>query len=656
MNLFISKLLIPYNSPIFEISTTILATAIVIFFTLILIPIQQCANNYSPSLLKYFRRDHETISCFLLFSVSMLFNICMLFIHTLKIDAIFSSILLILSFLSIFLMFFKLTKIMSPVYYLLPEIKKDCISTIRYGLKKKNVITLQQKRNQINEQIKQVSLVHEKIDPKTDKWKIPDNISEKVHEKMAPLKSMAIKLMKTSDYEIFNSTIYTIRDISISYLQIRQDYKTFYDHYLFLLAETFKDLIKNAERYNDINFNRNIFKAIRDIALCTLSVQVLGSKSGYNYLVTTLSSIFHEIIREAVIKIDLNRSYDAAKYFGEIGEELAIVGAGHSASDIANQLSEIAKLCIKLYDITTLVPIRKSLAEIYYNLLRYRKIYPNYDFPYKKILEVYNAMLDIPLDSGTALSIGDPMFGWNPDLSKDRSLSSLIYIALYSPNIDKKILKYNIEEVNRIVNFILDNEEKDNTNTNNFQLYLYQIGLWLLAFIDKKITSRMILFEFKKIPKEEYKETIKVILSNIIKFIQNRYFNPLNGSKKIFDKEELLHSLLSIMSLALYLESKHNINFNDHILPILNDFNEQLKSDECVLSFTAHNNIKIFCIFLKKINLTEISEQLNKICDEKEMDIGWIDPLNNFDIIKRPIITFENRLFEEFDKNILGRN
>jgi hypothetical protein len=38
------------------------------------------------------------------------------------------------------------------------------------------------------------------------------------------------------------------------------------------------------------------------------------------------------------------------------------------------------------------------------------------------------------------------------------------------------------------------------------------------------------------------------------------------------------------------------------------------------------------------------------------MDIGWIDPLNNFDIIKRPIITFENRLFEEFDKNILGRN
>jgi len=656
MNQFISKLLIPYNSPIFEISTTILATAIVIFFTLILIPIQQCANNYSPSLLKYFRRDHDTISCFLFLFVSMLFNICMFFVYTLKIDAIFSSILLVLSFLSIFLMFFKLTKMMSPTYYLLPEIKKDCINTIRYSLKKKNVITLQQKRNQINEQIKQVSLVHEKIDPKTDKWKIPDDISTKVHEKMAPLKSMAIKLMKTSDYEIFNSTICTIRDISISYLQIRQDYKTFYDHYLFLLAETFKDLIKNAERYNDINFNRNIFKAIRDIALSTLSVQVLGSKSGYNNLVSPLSSIFQEIIREAVIKIDLNRSYDTAKYFGEIGEKLAIVGAGHSASDVANQLSEIAKICIKLNDITTLVPIRNSLAEIYYNLLRYRKIYPNYDFPYKKMLEVYTAMLDIPLDSGTALSIGDPMFGWNPDLSEDRSLSSLIYIALYSPNIDKKILKNNIEEVNRIVKFILDNEEKDNINTNNFQLYLYQISLWLLAFIDNKITSRMILFKFKKISKEEDKETIKVILANIIKFIQNRYFNPLNGSKKIFDKEELLHSLLSIMSLALYLESKHNINFNDHIFPILKDFNEQLKSDECVLSFTAHNNIKIFCIFLKKINLTEISEQLNKICDEKEMDIDWIDPLNNFDIIKRPIIAFENKLFEEFDKNILGRN
>jgi len=656
MNQFISKLLIPYNSPIFGISTTILATAIVIFFTLILIPIQQCANNYSPSLLKYFRRDHDTISCFLFLFVSMLFNICMFFVHTLKIDAIFSSILLILSFLTIFLMFFKLTKMMSPTYYLLPEIKKDCINTIRYGLKKKYDLTLQQKSNQISEQMTQVLLVHEKIDPKTDKWKIPDNISENVYEKMVPLKSMAIKLMKTSDYEIFNSTIYTIREISISYFQNRQDYKTFYDHYLFLLAETFKDLIKNAERYNDINFNRNIFKAIRDIALSTLSVQVLGSKSGYNNLVSPLSSIFQENIREAVLKIDLDRSYEATNYLGEIGEKLATAGAGHSASDIANQLSEIAKLCIKLSDITTLVPIRKSLAEIYYNLLRYRKIYPNYDFPYKKMLEVYTAMIDIPLDTGTALSIGDPMFGWNPDLIKDRSLSSLIYIALYSPNINKKILKCNIEEVNRVVKFILDNEEKDNTNTNNFQLYLYQISLWLLAFIDNKITSRMILFKFKKISKEEDKETIKVILSNIIKFIQNRYFNSLNGSKKTFDEEELLHSLLSIMSLALYLESKHNIDFNEHIIPILKDFNEQLKSTECVLSLTAYNNIQIFCIFLKKVNLTEISEQLNKICDKKKINYDRTDPLYNFDIIKRPIITFENRLFVEFDKNILGRN
>jgi hypothetical protein len=231
----------------------------------------------------------------------------------------------------------------------------------------------------------------------------------------------------------------------------------------------------------------------------------------------------------------------------------------------------------------------------------------------------------------------------------------LIYIALYSPNIDKKILKYNIEEVSRIVNFLVDKEVKENKNTTNFYLYLYQIGLWLLAFIDKKITSRMILFKCRKAPKDEEKETVKVILSNIIKSIQNRYFNSLNGSKKIFDEEELLHSLLSIMSLALYLESKHNIDFKNHIFPILKDFNEQLKSTECVLSSTAYNNIQIFCIFLKKINLTEISEQLNKICNEKKINYDWIDPLNNFDIIKRPIITFENRLFEEFDKDILGK-
>ena len=126
--------------------------------------------------------------------------------------------------------------------------------------------------------------------------------------------------------------------------------------------------------------------------------------------------------------------------------------------------------------------------------------------------------------------------------------------------------------------------------------------------------------------------------------------------KYAFDEEELLHSLLSIISLALYLESKHNIVFDNHIIPILKDFNEQLKSTEGELSLTTYNNIQIFCIFLKKVNLAEISEQLKKICDKKKINYDRTDPLYNFDIIKRPIITFENRLFVEFDKNILGRD
>src|SRR3989304_4843675 len=63
----------PFGKSFFETAASILATAIVLFFTLVLIPIQQFVNRYSPSLLRYFRRDWLTISLMVVVLVS-LFN------------------------------------------------------------------------------------------------------------------------------------------------------------------------------------------------------------------------------------------------------------------------------------------------------------------------------------------------------------------------------------------------------------------------------------------------------------------------------------------------------------------------------------------------------------------------------------------------------
>src|SRR3972149_6115845 len=202
-----TSLLMSYNSPIFEISATILATTIVLFFTLILIPIQQCATNYSPVLLKYFKRDGFTILFMLVLIFSLFFNVFMFFVTTIKLYGIISAALLVISFLCIILMIYRIIKMLSPAEYLFPKIKNDCIKTLDRGLSKKKELTLQEKIVQSEDRMKQTLLVAEQADPKKEKWAVPTQVIDRMLEKMFPLKSIAMKLISTSDYEVFEKVI-----------------------------------------------------------------------------------------------------------------------------------------------------------------------------------------------------------------------------------------------------------------------------------------------------------------------------------------------------------------------------------------------------------------------------------------------------------------
>lgn len=656
MELNLSYLLMSYNSPIFEVSATILATIIILFFTLILIPLQQCANYYSPSLLNYFRRDCVAINCMLLLLLSMFFNIYMLLIPTLKLYAIISIILLIFSFICIIWMIFHLIKMLNPVDYLLPKIEDDCIKTLKRGLNKTGDITLQQKIEQLEEQMEQVLLVTERIDPKEEKWAVPNQISNKMFVKMLPLKSMAMKLIESPDYEVFAKVIQTISNISTTYFQERQSYKSFHDSFLFSLSETLTDIIKMAENSNNVYFTRTLFSTIKDIALRTLTIQVLGYKSGYNHLTLPLCSILKERARVAVLKGDRDRAYDATTDLGDIGKKLAFMGLGHSASEVALELGEIAKICAAVNDKVTLVPVRNSLAEIFFNLLWNRKLYPNYDTPYIKMLDVYQIMLDIPVDVGTALSIGDPLFAWNADLSRDRSLSTLVYAALFSPNNDNNIIEYNFEVVGRIVEFIKNNYGKNSINTVHFTQHIYQIGLWLLAFIDTEITLEIILSQQAMIPTDKNKEKAKGILVNILNYILNTYFDCLEDKKKNINKRELLLSFLSLLCLSIHLDNTHNLNLTEGLNLILEELNKRMNLLKCKVDWTARESIGMFCIYLDKIGRKEIAKKLIAVTKEKSKRWGRINRLFFFNHIKRPIVTFDSNLFVRFDKEIFNQD
>jgi hypothetical protein len=410
-------------------------------------------------------------------------------------------------------MIYRIIKMLSPAEYLFPKIKDDCIKTLDRGLSRKRGLTLQEKSVQLEEQMKQALLVAEPGDPKEEKWAIPAQVIDSMFEKMLPLKSIAMKLISTSDYEVFEKLIQNIKSISLAYLHKRRDYKSFHDQFIFLLSETFVDIIKMAESSSNVYFARILFTAIKDIAVGSLNVDVLGSKSGYNHLAQPLCNILRERAEVAVSRRDRDRAYDATSELGDLGSAVASKGFGHSAAEVASELGQIAQICAATSDTITLVPVRKSLGELFFHLIWNRKLYPNYDTPYKDMLEVYKLMLDIPLHPGAALGTGDPLFAWNADLRQDRSLSTLVYAALFSPHDDDKVMECNLDVVEDIVEFIENHHDATSINAARFTHHLYQIGLWLLAFIDTEITSQMILFKKEIRPSDTNIDKAKIFFS-----------------------------------------------------------------------------------------------------------------------------------------------
>lgn len=354
----------PFEKSFFETAASILATAIVLFFTLVLIPIQQFVNRYSPSLLRYFRRDRMTISLMVVLLVSFFYHIILWFSRPIFLYAYMSAFLLAFSFVLIVLMIFRVIKMMDPSEYLFPRIQEDCNKILK-EVKPEELQNPLDKLSQLEDQMRQVLIAGEKVDPNEKKWSVSDAVVKQLIERMLPLKSIVMNLITTADYELFTKAVQTFKEISISYFMSRREFKSSQDPFLIYLCETLNDLVKISEGSGNVYYTRSLLTAIKEIAQNTLSVDVIGSQSGYNYLASPLAGILKERALIGVAKRDMDRAYDSALNFGHIGCSLAYKGFGHSAVEIAKGLKEIAIYCHVVKDTVTLVPIRDSLATIF---------------------------------------------------------------------------------------------------------------------------------------------------------------------------------------------------------------------------------------------------------------------------------------------------
>ncbi|MFQ5903235.1 MAG: hypothetical protein ACE5JO_06055 [Candidatus Binatia bacterium] len=648
----------PSTSSIFQVGATITATALVLFLTLILIPIQQVASRYSPVLLTYFKRDKVAILLTFVLLVSLFFNIFMLLIQPMALHAAASAVLVFVSFICIVFTLLRIIKMLNPSEYLLPKLKNDCIGTLKSELPKQPRLSPEEQLHEIQDRIQQVMLVGERAEPGEEKWAIHEVVNQRLMERMMPLKGIIMNLTSSADYEVFSKAVTTLREIAVGYLGERKEYKSFHDPFIVSLCETLKDLLRTAERNENVLFTRVLLEAVRDIARGTLEVRVLGSNSGHNNLAQGLWLVLRERAERAIRAADCDRSFDAVSNLGSIGEALAAHGMGHSAAEVAYELAELGRLCHATNNRIAIVPIRQSIADIFFYLLFHRKLYANYDYPYSRLVEVYEAMLDIPVDPATALSIGDPMFGLNIGVTRDRSVSALARAAIFSPyNGDQEIL-HNMSAIKGIVGLLQREHDKDHVTGMFFSNHLYHIGLWLLAFIDREITLEMTFLPAVTVPTEENVARAKEVLIDILDYNLEMLIDVINRRRMNINQVKLLGVCFSLFYLVLHLDHVHALGLREAVKEILDELPSKLNSLRHDMDEATCENVLKFSDYLERIGFETLAQGIRESAEQKTVSEGSALARHGLrglvDYIERPGFPFNADLFHQFDTEIFG--
>jgi hypothetical protein len=656
LDIIIAHLSQPFGKNFFETSASILATAIVLFFTLVLIPIQQFVNRYSPSLLSYFKKDRFVILLMTVLLGSFLYQVAMWFFTPIYLTAYISAFLLAFSFILIIIMIFRVIKMMNPAEYLFPKINEDCKEVIRTEIKPEELQNPIDQIARLEDQMDQVLVAGEKIDPNEKKWNVSGGVVNRIIEKMLPLKSIIMNLIITADYELFASAIQIFKNISISYFVARKEFKSTRDPFQIYLCETLTDLVKTAEGSSNVYYTRSLFTIIKEITLATLQVEVIGSQNGYNHLATPLAGILKERVLIGVVKKDMDRAFDATGNYGDIGCALAYKGFGHSAAEIAEGLKEIAVYCNVLKDNITLVPVRRSLATIFFNLLRYRKLYGNYDHPYRTMMKIYETMAEIPTDAGTALGIGDPLFAYEADLFKDKSLSTLVMMCLFAST-DENTVYHNLDVAEDIIIFMEKHHDQDHVMGKMLTEMLYQSGLWLLAFGDKEIVLEMTLSQEATVPSEKNLRRANKILFNLAQYMVMAFFDSLERKKKHFFPHDIQSPSLSLIYLLIHLNAKHNLGLTKEISELLLVVVSRLSNLQKKIDENEHASFLVFASYLKRIGQISVADEIKNYAEKlREGRDRSVDPMYFVNYIKRPINTFDASLFGQLDREIFGKD
>lgn len=502
-----------YNE-LFSVVLGTTGTVVAIFFTLVLIPLEQISKRYSPRFLYYLRNDHVFVASFLYCLVSIAYNAIFLLVGASKYIAMASVLQIIFLFIVLYWLWRWSIRLSNPLYsVLLPEqnriskaIKKEITRTTKRQIR--NIKALPGEARNLNDRI--------------GYFKVDDSVVDYVKSNLLPIREVAMKAIKNGELEQAKNAIGSITAIMLNYLARRKEYYNDDDPLMYFIYQELTLMAdSSATKELKIQLHPFIANCWRDIALKASVVNIKrvprmnnNVNSLVHYPVAGLKHLYAINLPES----DATTPGDVCRALGDVGVTLMKEGYDHQAASIIQDLEKMSIVADAANIGVFSGSANYALMRIYIAGLAWRNNSPrdghNYVFGLidTSIRNLVDKLLQKKRNTFGEMVVGS-FIGWILDPFKGINLARTSEYALFSEGLNYDSLELNIEAVSNNIDYLeiaINHLQNQNDYYFSGQAYenLYQTMFVLLSYINNNMAEDHI-FYFKDEPKKNEELIVK---------------------------------------------------------------------------------------------------------------------------------------------------
>jgi len=514
-------------SELLSVSLGTTGTVIAIFFSLVLIPINQISGRYAPRFFEHLKNDTVFFTTFFYAFLSISYSA--FFLYRGANDLIAFSVVLQIAFLFIILYSLWLYSIFlsNPVNGVLLREQKTINKTIKKQIR---VTTRRRIRSMTANSITTYSRATE-----LSYFNVDETVTDYLQARLLSFREVAMKALKNGEIEQAKNAIGSMTAIVLNYLKQRKDYTSDDDPTMYFLYTEFKLLAETSSSYElKIKIHPFIAECWNGIGLATTRVNVKGLQRMNNstnslayYPVKALEELFLQNLKDS----DSTTPGVASKALGDVGVNLISKGYEHQAQQIIDKLATLSKVANKL-DINIFSSTsNNALVRIYAMGLINRNDASDdmNDYVYGEINENIQGLLkeilskkpDVISNQGFLNSL----IGWLEDPINGLNFSRVAEFAIFTPELTEQSLKENMNEVKNIlghIKYAINRLEELEDSYFIEQAYenIYRIYLILASYLNEEMApSHILSYQSQPVINVELKQDAEILIVDIIEYL-----------------------------------------------------------------------------------------------------------------------------------------